>query len=471
MFGSLLVPAKAVILNLLQPVRHVRRDGVDLPAGPPVGRPGLHRDRQHRRDHPDPDVLHRVRAVDGLRGLPARRASRRSTTSACCRARPISWPSTSAPSPGVWSAPGRIVTAAAALLAVVFIAFAFSDIIFIKMLGIGMALAVLMDATLVRGALVPAFMKLAGRANWWAPGAAAPHPRALRHPRAAARRASRRRRSWSRDVPRQGTERRARARRGEGEHLREEILEAATRLVAETGSVDAVSMRMIADAVGVSPPSLYLHFADKSELVFACCDAQFSRLARARHRGAGRGRAAAGALPRPRPHLRRVGPRAPGGLPAALPDPPPAHPRPRRPRRSSPARPPTGCWSPARATRSPRATCAAAIPRSSRSAAGPPSTARSACCSPSTSTTSRASRSSPSPTSSSSTCSRPTSLACAAPEYAAARDGAHPAGRQLRQLHLQPRPGARRARRARRGACATTPSRSRTSRPRRPTAS
>ena len=55
------------------------------------------------------------------------------------------------------------------LLAVVFIAFAFSDIIFIKMLGIGMALAVLMDATLVRGALVPAFMKLAGRANWWAP--------------------------------------------------------------------------------------------------------------------------------------------------------------------------------------------------------------------------------------------------------------------------------------------------------------
>ncbi len=78
--------------------------------------------------------------------------------------------------------------------------------------------------------------------------------------------------------PVKGTERRARARRGEGEHLREEILEAATRLVAETGSVDAVSMRMIADAVGVSPPSLYLHFADKSELVFACCDAQFSRL-------------------------------------------------------------------------------------------------------------------------------------------------------------------------------------------------
>ena len=65
---------------------------------------------------------------------------------------------------------GRIVTAAAALLAVVFIAFATSQITFIKLLGVGLALAVLMDATLIRGTLVPAFMRLAGRANWWAPG-------------------------------------------------------------------------------------------------------------------------------------------------------------------------------------------------------------------------------------------------------------------------------------------------------------
>jgi len=64
---------------------------------------------------------------------------------------------------------GRIVTAAAALLSVVFIAFATSQITFIKMFGVGMALAVLMDATLIRAALVPAFMRLAGRANWWAP--------------------------------------------------------------------------------------------------------------------------------------------------------------------------------------------------------------------------------------------------------------------------------------------------------------
>jgi RND superfamily putative drug exporter len=64
---------------------------------------------------------------------------------------------------------GRIVTAAAATLAVVFVAFAYSDITFIKLFGIGLTLAVLLDATLIRAALVPAFMRLAGNANWWAP--------------------------------------------------------------------------------------------------------------------------------------------------------------------------------------------------------------------------------------------------------------------------------------------------------------
>src|SRR5262249_44106732 len=64
---------------------------------------------------------------------------------------------------------GRIVTAAAALLAVVFISFATSRVTFIKLFGIGLTMAVLMDATLVRGLLVPSFMRLAGDANWWAP--------------------------------------------------------------------------------------------------------------------------------------------------------------------------------------------------------------------------------------------------------------------------------------------------------------
>ncbi|MFN8024562.1 MAG: MMPL family transporter [Acidimicrobiales bacterium] len=64
---------------------------------------------------------------------------------------------------------GRIVTAAAALLAVTFLAFGTSSVSFMKMFGIGLTLAVVMDATIIRGLLVPAFMRLAGDANWWAP--------------------------------------------------------------------------------------------------------------------------------------------------------------------------------------------------------------------------------------------------------------------------------------------------------------
>ncbi len=64
---------------------------------------------------------------------------------------------------------GRIVSAAALLLAVTFVAFASSGVTFLKVFGLGLALAIVMDATVVRGLLVPAFMRLAGEANWWAP--------------------------------------------------------------------------------------------------------------------------------------------------------------------------------------------------------------------------------------------------------------------------------------------------------------
>jgi RND superfamily putative drug exporter len=64
---------------------------------------------------------------------------------------------------------GRVVTSAALLIAVVMVAFATSGVTLMKMFGIGMTLAVLVDAFVVRAALVPAFMRLAGRANWWAP--------------------------------------------------------------------------------------------------------------------------------------------------------------------------------------------------------------------------------------------------------------------------------------------------------------
>jgi len=64
---------------------------------------------------------------------------------------------------------GRIITSAALLLGVVIGAFGLSGIVFIKMLGIGMLVALLIDATVVRALLVPATMKLLGGWNWWAP--------------------------------------------------------------------------------------------------------------------------------------------------------------------------------------------------------------------------------------------------------------------------------------------------------------
>ena len=64
---------------------------------------------------------------------------------------------------------GRIVTAAALLFAVAMFAFATSQIIFIKENGVGVAFAVLIDASIIRALLVPALMELLGKWNWWAP--------------------------------------------------------------------------------------------------------------------------------------------------------------------------------------------------------------------------------------------------------------------------------------------------------------
>ena len=64
---------------------------------------------------------------------------------------------------------GRIITSAALLLVVVIGAFATSGIVFIKMIGVGMVIAIVIDATVVRALLVPATMRLLGRWNWWAP--------------------------------------------------------------------------------------------------------------------------------------------------------------------------------------------------------------------------------------------------------------------------------------------------------------
>ncbi len=74
---------------------------------------------------------------------------------------------------------------------------------------------------------------------------------------------------------------RPRSRRGEGERLRDEILIAAEGLLMETASEDAVSIRAVANAVGVTPPSIYRHFADKDMLLLEVCRHSFTEFTKA----------------------------------------------------------------------------------------------------------------------------------------------------------------------------------------------
>jgi AcrR family transcriptional regulator len=71
---------------------------------------------------------------------------------------------------------------------------------------------------------------------------------------------------------------RQRAKRGEGDKLRGDILAAAERLLIQTGSKDAVSIRAIADACDCTPPAIYLHFADKDQLFVEVCSRRFREL-------------------------------------------------------------------------------------------------------------------------------------------------------------------------------------------------
>lgn len=72
--------------------------------------------------------------------------------------------------------------------------------------------------------------------------------------------------------------RRRRAPRGAGDQLHDEILDAATELLLETGHAKAVSIRSVAQRVGITPPSIYLHFADKDALMDAVCARYFESL-------------------------------------------------------------------------------------------------------------------------------------------------------------------------------------------------
>jgi putative drug exporter of the RND superfamily len=65
---------------------------------------------------------------------------------------------------------GRVITSAAAIMSCVFAAFVLGDLRVLRVIGLGMAVAVLLDATVVRMVLMPAVLQLMGRANWWFPG-------------------------------------------------------------------------------------------------------------------------------------------------------------------------------------------------------------------------------------------------------------------------------------------------------------
>jgi len=64
---------------------------------------------------------------------------------------------------------GRLITGAAAIMVGVFAAFGLADVVLIKSIGLGLAIAVVIDATMVRALIVPAVMRLLGPANWWSP--------------------------------------------------------------------------------------------------------------------------------------------------------------------------------------------------------------------------------------------------------------------------------------------------------------
>ena len=68
----------------------------------------------------------------------------------------------------------RVITAGAAVMVTVFFSFVLGDVVFGKMFGIGLAAAILIDATIVRMVLVPATMELLGDRNWWLPALARP---------------------------------------------------------------------------------------------------------------------------------------------------------------------------------------------------------------------------------------------------------------------------------------------------------
>ena len=131
-FRSLLVPLKAVLMNVLIDRRRLRHRRRRLPVG--MGRRAArHRRRAHQPVHPDDALRRRVRPLDGLRGLLLSRIREEYLRTG---------DATTSVADGVAST-ARVITAAAAIMVVVFASFMLEDIREIKMFGLGLAVAVL----------------------------------------------------------------------------------------------------------------------------------------------------------------------------------------------------------------------------------------------------------------------------------------------------------------------------------------
>ena len=90
--------------------------------------------------------------------------------------------------------------------------------------------------------------------------------------------------------------------RGQGDRLREEIITAASELIAESGDADRLSLRAVAKRIGIAAPSIYRHFPDAEHLKMAVVERNFATFAAARDRARRddhrSGRGAAGPVPR-----------------------------------------------------------------------------------------------------------------------------------------------------------------------------
>ena len=143
-----------------QPERGLRDPRPDLPGRPLRGPARLHEPGRARADDADLLLSRSPSGSPPTTGSSCSRGSRRRATAARATRESVAI--------GL-ERTGRIVTAAALLFAIAIGAFATSQIIFIKQNGVGTALAVLIDATIIRALLVPSLMELLGHWNWWAP--------------------------------------------------------------------------------------------------------------------------------------------------------------------------------------------------------------------------------------------------------------------------------------------------------------